>query len=328
MKFSIIIPVYNVALYLEKCLDSLLSQNYNNYEIILVNDGSTDDSLEICKEYESNFSNIIVISQSNQGSGPARNAGMEVAQGDYLYFCDPDDYLAVGFLNHAENYIKSEPELVIFSYWDVQKSNEQIINKILVNIEEDKQLNRDKFRKNFVELFSKNLLYTLWNKLYRRDFLTSNKIEFTAASMGQDTRFNLKLYPLVSDVQLVEEPFYHYLSNREGSSTEKYRENRIKLQLEEVELLEDVLIQINQKDDNLLHSLKLNIFLGNCQHIVNSNLEMKEKNIVLERIIKTDAIQKILEENGETNNLSLKLLKNKQIKLYLILNSIQKRLLK
>ncbi|MGH2108681.1 glycosyltransferase family 2 protein [Aerococcus urinaeequi] len=328
MKFSIIIPVYNVAPYLEKCLDSLLNQNYNNYEIILVNDGSTDDSLEICKEYESKFSNIIVISQSNQGSGPARNAGMEVAQGDYLYFCDPDDYLAEDFLNHAENYIKSEPELVVFSYWDVQKSNGQIINKILVNIEEDKQLNRDEFRKNFVELFSKNLLYTLWNKLYRRDFLTSNKVEFTAASMGQDTRFNLKLYPLVSDVQLVKEPFYHYFSNRDGSSTEKYREDRIKLQLEEVELLEDVLAKINQIDHNLLNKLKLNIVLGNSHHIANSNIEMKEKIKALERILRTDSTRKILEENVDTANLSLKLLKNNRTKLYLTLKSIQNRIIK
>jgi len=90
---SIIIPVYNVAPYLQKCLDSCIGQTYKNIEIISVNDGSTDNSLEILRQYEQNYGNIQVISQKNAGNSVARNRGMERSSGKYLYFLDADDYL-------------------------------------------------------------------------------------------------------------------------------------------------------------------------------------------------------------------------------------------
>lgn len=121
MKFSVIVPVYNVALYLAQFLESLLDQDYTDYEIILVNDGSVDESLDICQKYAAKYSNIVVLSQENQGSGFARNTGLRVAQGDYIYFCDPDDYLSEGFFNHAEKYLLWKPELVVFSFWDIRK---------------------------------------------------------------------------------------------------------------------------------------------------------------------------------------------------------------
>lgn len=328
VNFSVVVPVYNVAPYLTKFLNSLINQNYKDYEIILVNDGSTDKSLEICKKYELEFPNIVVISQENQGAGLARNAGMRVAKGEYIYFCDPDDYLSEGFFKHAEKYVKEKPELVIFSYWDVQKRNEQIIRKKLIRIEKDKHLNRTEFRKEFIELFRGNLLYTLWNKLYRKDFLNSIEMEFTDTPLGEDTRFNLQLYPFVSDLQLVEAPFYHYISNREESLTRKYRENRVRLQLGEIELLENVLKQFSLKDENMLRSLRLKILLGNSNHIANSNISVRKKRTALKRILKIDIFKEILEEYEGTRNLSFRLLKTKQIDLYLLLKHVQQKMIK
>ena len=94
---SIIIPVYNAEHTLCKCLDSILEQDFNNYEIILVNDGSKDSSPDICNEYGSKYHNISIINQNNAGVSSARNAGLDVAKGDWITFIDSDDYIEVGF---------------------------------------------------------------------------------------------------------------------------------------------------------------------------------------------------------------------------------------
>src|SRR5699024_11228741 len=90
---SIFIPVFNTGKYLSECLDSLLNQGLENYEIIIIDDGSTDNSAEIIEKYSNSYSNIINIYQKNNGQGSARNKGLKIAQGEYIYFMDSDDYL-------------------------------------------------------------------------------------------------------------------------------------------------------------------------------------------------------------------------------------------
>jgi glycosyltransferase involved in cell wall biosynthesis len=117
MLLSVIIPVYNVENYLARCLDSILDQNldFSNYEIILVNDGSQDKSLDVALEYQKKYSNIKVISQENQGSSVARNAGYALAIGDYLYFMDSDDYVETAvFKNLLDLAIKLKLDLIGF----------------------------------------------------------------------------------------------------------------------------------------------------------------------------------------------------------------------
>ena len=94
-KISVIVPVYNVEKYLKRCLNSLVNQTYTNIEIICVNDGSKDNSLNILNEYAQKDNRIVVISQENQGQGIARNKGLEIAKGDYIGFIDPDDFIDV-----------------------------------------------------------------------------------------------------------------------------------------------------------------------------------------------------------------------------------------
>lgn len=328
MKFSVIVPVYNVAPYLSKFLESLLNQDYKDYEIILVNDGSVDESLAICQKYAVHYPYIVVLSQENQGSGYARNTGLKAAKGDYVYFCDPDDYLNEGFFNHAEKYLLWQPDLVIFSFYDVRMKKDKVAVKQLVEIEEDIRLDKKTFRNVFISLFDKNILFTLWNKLYRREFLSVNNIQFTDVSMGQDTRFNLELYPLVSSVQLVKESFYNYISNRLESSTEKFRPNRAQLQLEEATLLEKTLKQLNLKENVLLEKMYLNILLGNSNHIANSHISMKEKRVALNKLVEMDIFKERLDGKMYSTNVSLKLLQNKQLDLYLLMKRVQRTIKK
>ena len=102
-KFSIIVPVYNVESYLAKCLDSILCQSYKDYEIIAINDGSTDNSSKILKEYVDKYDNIIVINQENQGLSQARNNGVKEAKGEYIIFADSDDFIEKDLLKKIKN---------------------------------------------------------------------------------------------------------------------------------------------------------------------------------------------------------------------------------
>ena len=124
---SIIIPVYNTSKYLHRCLDSILNQTFCDFELILINDGSTDNSLEILREYEAKDSRIVVIDKPNEGVSSARNQGIEIAQGEYIMFCDSDDYVAENWCVILIDGIQHHPNsLCICDFYKVNK--EMFIN--------------------------------------------------------------------------------------------------------------------------------------------------------------------------------------------------------
>ena len=118
IKFSIIIPVYNISNYISECVNSVLKQSFKDYEIILVNDGSIDDSFNICLNYSKKYKNVRLINQQNGGLSSARNAGINQAEGDYLLFLDGDDFWKDGeFLENLNCIIETNsPDTIIFSY--------------------------------------------------------------------------------------------------------------------------------------------------------------------------------------------------------------------
>ena len=120
-KFSIIIPVYNVEKYLKKCLDSVFNQTYKDYEVIVVNDGTKDNSMDIVKDYA-----VKVINQKNQGLSAARNAGVKKATGDYLIFLDSDDYWEKGLLKELSKSLKNNPDLIRFQINEVYEDGKTI----------------------------------------------------------------------------------------------------------------------------------------------------------------------------------------------------------
>lgn len=125
MKLSIIVPIYNVAPYLRKCVDSLLAQDISDYEIILVDDGSPDECPKICDEYATIYSNIRVIHQENAGLSAARNSGIAVAQGDYIWFVDSDDYIEPNVLGALMEQIERDNlDILRFRYQNVRENGE------------------------------------------------------------------------------------------------------------------------------------------------------------------------------------------------------------
>ena len=138
MKISVIIPVYNVEKYLKRCLDSVINQTYKNLEIILIDDGSTDKSGNICDEYAAKDKRIIVIHKENGGLSDARNKGLDICTGDYISFIDSDDWIENGFYEYVVNNVKDN-DLLIFDYYITNGKNSKWIKYKNTEVELSKE---------------------------------------------------------------------------------------------------------------------------------------------------------------------------------------------
>lgn len=202
-KVSVIVPIYNVEKYLEKCINSLLSQTLEDIQIILVNDGSKDNSGNIAKEYEKNNKDrVIYVEKENGGLSDARNYGLKYATGDFIAFLDSDDYIEKNA--YEEMYNKAIEENADYVECDFIW---EFPNKIRV----DKQYPY----KNKKEMLS-FVRVVAWNKLIKRQLITDNNLEFSKGLRYEDVEFTYKLIPFINKFAYVDKPFIHYVQ-REGS---------------------------------------------------------------------------------------------------------------
>ena len=202
-KVSVIVPIYNVEKYLEKCINSLLSQTLEDIQIILVNDGSKDNSGNIAKEYEKNNKDrVIYVEKENGGLSDARNYGLKYATGDFIAFLDSDDYIEKNAYEEMYNKaIEENADYVECDFiWEFH-------NKIRV----DKQYPY----KNKKEMLS-FVRVVAWNKLIKRQLITDNNLEFPKGLRYEDVEFTYKLIPFINKFTYVDKPFIHYVQ-REGS---------------------------------------------------------------------------------------------------------------
>lgn len=202
-KVSVIVPIYNVEKYLEKCINSLLSQTLEDIQIILVNDGSKDNSGNIAKEYEKNNKDrVIYVEKENGGLSDARNYGLKYATGDFIAFLDSDDYIEKNAYEEMYNKaIEGNADYVECDFiWEFP-------NKIRV----DKQYPY----KNKKEMLS-FVRVVAWNKLIKRQLIIDNNLEFPKGLRYEDVEFTYKLIPFINKFAYVDKPFIHYVQ-REGS---------------------------------------------------------------------------------------------------------------
>ena len=202
-KVSVIVPIYNVEKYLEKCINSLLSQTLEDIQIILVNDGSKDNSGNIAKEYEQNNKDrVIYVEKENGGLSDARMYGLYYGCGDFIAFLDSDDYIEKNA--YEEMYNKAIEENADYVECDFIW---EFPNKIRV----DKQYPY----KNKKEMLS-FVRVVAWNKLIKRQLITDNNLEFPKGLRYEDVEFTYKLIPFINKFTYVDKPFIHYVQ-REGS---------------------------------------------------------------------------------------------------------------
>lgn len=209
-EFSLVLPVFNVAAYLERCLESILVQDIQDCEIILVDDGSTDASASICDAYAVKYPEITVIHQPNGGLSNARNTGLAAANGRYVWFIDSDDWImpdAMAVLRHA---CKNQQDVIKFGYCRVEDSRtwEQPC-RVQAGLYEDaalEELRNDAFRE------PGRYGLSAWAHVYRRELLLNNGLVFTSERLvcSEDYLFNLQMLLCVRSVEVLEHLLYCY----------------------------------------------------------------------------------------------------------------------
>ncbi len=193
MLISIIIPVFNTKLYLDKCISSVLSQSYHNFECILVDDGSNDGSSDICDKWAKIDNRIIVIHQLNKGVSIARNIGIQHANGKYIYFMDSDDFIIdtemfFNFISTIKNHGNLDLIVQNFSIQYNRKQQSYIIPNNKINISET--LYWDKNSDLIYNYYKKGIMFVLWNKLFSKEIISTHNISFKVQYM-EDFRFIL-----------------------------------------------------------------------------------------------------------------------------------------
>lgn len=200
---SVIVPVYNTEKYLERCLNSILNQTYSDYEIILVNDGSKDNSLEICNNYKSKHNNIIVIDKENGGLSSARNAGIEIAKGKYITFIDSDDYIAPTMIEDLHNEItNSGSDIVITKYKEVEDSK--------AKLEPTTEIRSFKGQES-VKFYLRERVESVCTNMYSREIIGDTR--FIIGKTSEDIKFHLDLFKKEINISVMNGAYYFYYNN-------------------------------------------------------------------------------------------------------------------
>lgn len=220
IKVSVIIPVYNAEAYLRQCLDSVINQTLQEIEIICVDDGSTDQSLDILKEYEKNDSRITLLVQKNAGAGAARNKGLDIATGKYLSFLDSDDFFEPTMLE--KSYCKaseSQAQLIVFRASHYLQSEDKF-SDISWSLHLDLLPQTSIFSANEIE---KNIFRTMigwtWDKLFRTDFIRKNNIRFQEIPLHNDLLFVFSALVSAKSIVILDEILVYQRKHPDSIST-------------------------------------------------------------------------------------------------------------
>ena len=207
MKISVIVPVYKVEEYLRKCLDSLVNQTLKDIEIIVVNDGSPDNSNDIILEYANQYPNVKAFKKDNSGLSDTRNYGIKHAKGEYITFVDSDDWVKLDMYEKLYNKAKEKD-------YDIVTSDINYVypdhNEIIYT---DPKKDTTDIRRVFINLYP-----TVCTKIFKRELFIKNKLEFKSGVWYEDVEMMYRLLPLINSIGVVHEDFYQYLQ-REKSIT-------------------------------------------------------------------------------------------------------------
>ena len=231
-KISVIVGLYNVASFLKnKKLSCILNQSYSNWELLLVDDGSTDETSILCDQFAEQDSRIKVFHKENGGLGSARNVGIEQATGEYLWFYDVDDEVELNLLEYCVAEMdKRQLDLMIFGFWAITPS---------LNLTEEVHFTEKEIRgqEQLRDCYLDDLLFVrygngfAWNKVYRRSFIEQNHLRYENQRIQQDEVFNLKVYQAVDSIYMSSKLFYHYFIYNTGNTRSRFIPNRFDIYL-------------------------------------------------------------------------------------------------
>ena len=267
-KVSVIIPVYNVENYLRKCLDSLVNQTLKDIEIIVVNDGSPDNSQEIIDEYVKKYpKKVVSVIQENGGQGTARNTGLLYAKGEYIGYVDSDDYVEENMYEELYKKAKEDDSDIVICGNNVVKENYDFLSKEEV----DKEFLLGKM--------------AVWNKIYKKNIIVDNKIQFRSKVWYEDLDFTMKVYFSSKKISYVDKPLYNYLL-REGSTMNN---NNIKRNLELIEAFDSLIDYCkdkkiyNKAKDEIEFLCIYHMYIFAITRVLNTNNNYKAKIAIINK---------------------------------------------
>lgn len=329
-KISVIVPVYNNEKYVERCINSIMEQTYKNIEIIIIDDGSKDNSLQICERLKSFDERIIIISTENCGVSHARNLGIEKATGDYIAFVDSDDYVNENYLQNLINETDNgQVDMVISGYTSVLKHG-----KISKNYDIKCGVYRkNEFLNSFVRLRKENLIQVQCNKLTKAEIVKKYRENENYIS-GEDYLFNLDLLKDCNIIKISECCDYMYVDNLQGVSN-RIRQNYTKhyelenlLQISEIE--KQKLQEIGFPSDRLQEYFEKKVFQTVkkvSRNIALYNGSHKEKEMKYKELLQNNKLRKYVNKEikcGKQDKITLFVYKSKSMFLLKIYSNLLK----
>lgn len=268
-KISVIVPVYNTEKYLEKCIDSILVQGMQDFEIIIINDGSTDNSECIIKRYETKYSDKIkYCNKPNGGLSDARNFGVQKATGEYLCFIDSDDYIDKNLFNNLEKYISQHVDLIKYKCIKVNENYEKI-EKVDGPIFECKS-GEDAFN----EIYAKDILMeTAWLYLYKREFYINNNFEFPINKYHEDWAIVPYIILSANTVTSTNIYGYYYVQSSYSITRNNSDEKICKRAYDILEHYDNLIKKLEGKEGQAIENFK--IYMSNCLILKLNELPLK-----------------------------------------------------
>ena len=260
---SVIVPVYNVEKYLRQCLDSILGQTYKNLEIIIVNDGSTDSSANIIKEYKKTDDRIVVISQKNQGLSAARNAGVKKATGNYIMFVDSDDWIAPDIVEYLR---PGRADVSICSHYESSEGKNVSFNKSF------KRKSMNPKMALTAMLKEHGFMVSAWGKLYKKDLFED--VFFPVGKLHEDLGTTYKLILASKKVVFLPEPKYYY-RQREDSIIHEFDDRKFDI-IELTDEMCDKIVTVFPELKNVTNERRMRARFSLLRQIPNDHPRKKE----------------------------------------------------
>lgn len=209
---SVIVPIYNVEKYLRKCIDSIINQTYKNLEIILIDDGSTDNSSSICDEYKKKDNRIVVIHKTNGGLSSARNKGLDISNGELISFVDSDDYIESNMLECLKaNMDKYSSDISVCDFYYVKNGNKR---KSKTEFKKKEYVSSDKDKFNNIQNEYGPITVYVWNKLFKKEVF--NNIRFPEGKIYEDSFVICELLDYSKKVSYILKPLYYYVYRKDS----------------------------------------------------------------------------------------------------------------
>lgn len=276
---SIIIPAYNAEKHIEQCIDSIISQTYKNIEVIIVNDGSTDNTLAICEKYAKEDKRIKIVKKKNEGVSKARNDGIKIATGKYIMFIDSDDYIDDDYIEiMRKNIVEKKADLVISNY---TRDKNGVKEKIYFDLKnDDDNITFPAVLNEYITGFYFN---SIWKTIIKKNIIEDNKIQFDSTmKFGEDAVFSLKVYKNSNKTILIKNYGYHYVDNETSVTNTRTMNKRIQNAIDNFKLYDHITkyIELTKEEQILLNDRILECYVNALDTILSCKKTTTDKSYV------------------------------------------------